>query len=250
MTGWRTINLLLYPVFLCQFFRTRSLFDNASVREAGGGIKSFAPFDGVGFSVLPMVFREELGMVALTLPLQTWQIVFTVIIIGLLSEIVRKGIDMLKIFFGYRENAILNVDTYFNNTYDDEWFENSFVRKIVNVVDGSEVRDRQLIVSPVLGQIPPERLSGGAKALILLYETDGFYTDLIVCGKNCEDLLLDIGEEKDVSCSLSGFDLSLDSLGTGRHMTPVCCENDGTLLHTHQEFVMKMLTISGGNHEG
>ena len=73
---------------------------------------------------------------------------------------------MLTIFFGYDEDAILSVDTYFNNTYEDEWFLHPFVRKIVSVVDGSEVRDRQLIVSPVLGQIPPERLSGGAKALI------------------------------------------------------------------------------------
>lgn len=157
---------------------------------------------------------------------------------------------MLKIYFGYDENAVLSVDTYFNNTYEDEWFDDAFVKKIVKVVDDSEVRDRQLIVSPVLGQIPPERLSGGAKALILLYETNNFYTDLIVCGSNCEDLLLDIGEKKDVRCSLSGYDLSLESLGTGDHLTPVECENDGTLLHTHKEFVMKMLSIMGGTDEG
>lgn len=35
---------------------------------------------------------------------------------------------MLKIFFGYDENAILNVDMYFNNTYDDEWFDDEFVK--------------------------------------------------------------------------------------------------------------------------
>lgn len=157
---------------------------------------------------------------------------------------------MLKIFFGYDENAILNVDMYFNNTYDDEWFDDEFVKRIVKEIDGSEVSDRQLIISPVLGQIPPERLSGGAKTLILLYETEDFYTDLIVCGSNCEDILLDIGEEKDVRCSLSGFDLSLESLGKGRHLTPVKCENDGTLLHTHEEFIMKMLRFAGGKNEG
>ena len=156
---------------------------------------------------------------------------------------------MLSIFFGYDENAILNVDTFFNNTYEDAWFEDPFVRQVVREVDGSEVRDRQLIVSPVLGQIPPERLSGGAKALILLRETEDFYTDLIVCGGNCENLLLDIGEEKDVRCSLSGYDLSLNSLGTGSHRTPVRCENDGSLLYTHREFVMKMLKMAGGSYE-
>ncbi|MEE3488979.1 MAG: DUF4869 domain-containing protein [Bulleidia sp.] len=154
---------------------------------------------------------------------------------------------MLTIFFGYDEDAILSVDTYFNNTYEDEWFLHPFVRKIVSVVDGSEVRDRQLIVSPVLGQIPPERLSGGAKALILMSETDDFYTDLIVCGKNCEDLILDISETKNIHCSLSGYDISFDSLGTENHMTPVRCENDNTLLHNHREFVLKMLKLAGGS---
>jgi hypothetical protein len=105
------------------------------------------------------------------------------------------------------------------------------------------VSDRQLIISPVLGKIPPERLSGGAKTLILLHETEDFYSDLIVCGNNCENLLLDIGEEKNIKCSLSGFDISLESLGTGSHLTPVKCENDGTLLYNHREFVLKMLSI-------
>ncbi len=62
--------------------------------------------------------------------------------------------------------------------------------------------------------------------------------------------MLDIGEEKDIRCSLSGYDISLDSLGSGSHFTPVKCENDGTLLHTHREFVMKMLSIIGGDDEG
>lgn len=153
---------------------------------------------------------------------------------------------MLKIFFGYDNNAILSVDMFFNNTYEDEWFDDAFVKKIVSEVDGSEVSDRQLIISPVLGQIPPERLSGGAKTLILLYETDDFYPDLIVCGSNCENLLLEIAEVKNIHCSLSGFDLSLDELGSGKFKTPVQCENDGSLLHTHKEFVMKMLETAGG----
>ncbi len=70
---------------------------------------------------------------------------------------------------------------YFNNTYEDEWFDDPFVKRIVSTFDSSEVSDRQLIISPVLGQIPLERLSGGAKALILLHGTDDFYTDLTVC---------------------------------------------------------------------
>ena len=153
---------------------------------------------------------------------------------------------MLSIFFGYDENAILSVDTYFNNTYDDAWLDDSFVREIIRTVDHSEVQDRQCILSEVLGQIPPERLSGGAKALILMYEEEGFYTDLIVCGANCESLILDMGQQKDISCCLSGYDISFERLGDGEHQVPIRCENDGSLMKTHDEFVMKMLEFAGG----
>ena len=156
---------------------------------------------------------------------------------------------MLSIYFGFDYNAILSVDTYFNNTYDEAWFDDMFVRKTVSIVDGSEVRDRQCIFSPVLGQIPPERLSGGAKAVILLYKDADFYTDLIVCGGNCEDLILEIAQEKDISCCLSGYDVSFDSLGNAGYLTPIKCENDGSLLRNHKEFVLKMLEFAGNLQE-
>ena len=153
---------------------------------------------------------------------------------------------MLSIFFGYDENAVLSVDTYFNNTYDETWLDDPFVREIIRTVDHSEVQDRQCIMSGVLGQIPPERLSGGAKALILMYEEEGFYTDLIVCGENCESLILDMVQQKDISCSLSGYDISFKRLGDREHPVPIRCENDGSLLKTNEEFVMKMLEFAGG----
>ena len=152
---------------------------------------------------------------------------------------------MLSILFGYDENAVLNVDTYFNNTYDEAWFDDSFVRKIISEVDDSEVQDTLCIMSPVFGQIPPERLSGGAKTLILMYKENDFYTDLIVCGGNCERFILDIAEKRDISCCLSGYDISFDNLGDADHPTPIKCENDGSLLKNHTEFVMKMLSYAG-----
>ena len=103
-------------------------------------------------------------------------------------------------------------------------------------------------LSEVLGQIPPERLSGGAKALILMYEEEGFYTDLIVCGGNCESLILDIAQQKDISCSLSGYDISFEKLGDTEHPVPVRCENDGNPIKTQDEFVRKMLEYAGGMH--
>ena len=76
-------------------------------------------------------------------------------------------------------------------------------------VDQSEVIGNQLIVSPILGQIPPERLSGGVKALICMYEMD-VYIDLIVCGSNCEDYILRIADKKDITVGMSGYDIAFD----------------------------------------
>ena len=154
---------------------------------------------------------------------------------------------MLSIFFGYDEDAVLSVDTYFNNTYEEEWLGDPFVKRIIKMVDDSDVQDRQCILSPVLGQIPPERLSGGAKTLVLMYKEDDFYPDLIVCGSNCENLILDMAQHKDISCSLSGYDISFKNLGNVEYPVPVKCVNDGSLMKSHDEFVLKMLEYVGKN---
>ena len=148
---------------------------------------------------------------------------------------------MLEIYFGYDKEAILSVDTFFNNTYEDEWLDDAFVRKMVKAVDGSTVESQHCIMSPVLGQIPPERLSGGVKALICLYELDDFYVDLIVCGRNCEEFILDIARQKDVKCSLSGYDIIFEGLNQ-----PVRCLNDDSIMETQKEFTDKKLRYVGG----
>lgn len=152
---------------------------------------------------------------------------------------------MLSIFFGYDETAILSVDTYFNNVYEEEWLDDAFVRRMVMDVDGSEVVSSQCIVSPVLGQIPPERLSGGVKALICLYAMDDFYPDLIVCGENCEPFILEIAEQKNIRCALSGYDISFETM-----REPILCLNDGTLMEDRRAFTEKMLKLVGAGHEG
>lgn len=152
---------------------------------------------------------------------------------------------MLSIFFGYDEEAILSVDTYFNNVYEDEWLDDPFVRRMILAVDGSEVVSSQCIVSPVLGQIPPERLSGGVKALICLYALEDFYPDLIVCGENCEPFILEIARQKDIRCALSGYDISFNTM-----IEPIHCLNDGSLMADQREFTEKMLQLVGASHEG
>lgn len=50
----------------------------------------------------------------------------------------------------------------------EEWLESDLARAIIRDIDSSEVLSGECISSPVLGQIPPERLSGGTKTLLLM----------------------------------------------------------------------------------
>ncbi len=103
--------------------------------------------------------------------------------------------------------AIINPDDYFNVSYRDEWFEDEFVKQMVLDVDKSEIKSSNCIDSPILGLIPPERLSGGVKALMLMYQDD--YKDILVwatqCGDNCAKWILKIAEKKDLTIILSHY---------------------------------------------
>lgn len=141
---------------------------------------------------------------------------------------------MLKVRFGFDVNCIRDIDLYFDNVYDESWLEDSLVRKMILNVDKSEVIANQLIVSPVLGQIPPERLSGGVKALICMLKTDA-YIDLIVCGPNCEDYILEIASQKELIVGMSGYDLTFS-----KKNIQALCLNDNFIIRNSREWILKM----------
>ena len=72
---------------------------------------------------------------------------------------------MLNIIYGDVKNSIYNTNVYFKNSYEPEWLDVELAKKMIKDIDDSEVLSGECINSPVLGQIPPERLSGGVKTL-------------------------------------------------------------------------------------
>lgn len=54
---------------------------------------------------------------------------------------------MLHIFYGEpdSDNYIFNPDSFFNNTYEDEWITDPFVSEMIKDVDGSTVVSPRLI---------------------------------------------------------------------------------------------------------
>ena len=61
---------------------------------------------------------------------------------------------MLNILFREDEREIRYTDSYFNNNYQDEWFEDDLVKQIIKDIDLSDVLNAQIVISPVLGAIP------------------------------------------------------------------------------------------------
>lgn len=109
---------------------------------------------------------------------------------------------MLKIFFGEMENAIYNTSVYFDNTYEDDWIGAPLAKEIIRDIDGSEVLDVECIKSPVLGQIPPTKLAGGTKTLILMMNEPETVFNASTCGDNCAKWILRLAEGKDLTINL------------------------------------------------
>lgn len=112
---------------------------------------------------------------------------------------------MLSIYLGELEDAIYNTSMYFDNTYEDSWLLSDFAKQIIKDIDKSDVIGANCINSPVLGQIPPTKLSGGTKTLLLIYNDDAEIFNASTCGDNCIKWIMRIAEEKDIIINVRHF---------------------------------------------
>ena len=112
------------------------------------------------------------------------------------------NVVMLKIYFGEMDNVLHDVETYFNNQYQYSWLEDDFVKDLIRDVDKSEVESPECIMSPVLRQIPPTRLSGGTKAVILMKYIQDRVINASNCGDNCSKWILKLGKQMDLTINL------------------------------------------------
>lgn len=139
---------------------------------------------------------------------------------------------MLTIIYGDVENSIYNTSIYFKNTYEPEWIESELAKKIIKDVDDSDVLSGECINSPVLGQIPPERLSGGVKTLLLMLNEPDKIFNASTCGDNCAKWILEIGKQKDLTINLRHM-MSFDH-GTEFEIR---IANGGEIVHSMRELI-------------
>ena len=139
---------------------------------------------------------------------------------------------MLSIIYGDMQNSIYNTNVYFKNTYEPEWFESDLAKKIVKDIDNSDVLSGECINSPVLGQIPPERLSGGVKTLLLMLNEPDKIFNTSTCGGNCAKWILEIGKQKDLTINLRHM------MGFGKDTEfEIRIQNGGEVVHSMKELI-------------
>ena len=139
---------------------------------------------------------------------------------------------MLTIIYGDEPQSIYNTNVYFKNTYDPEWFETELARKMVEDIDHSNILSSECISSPVLGQIPPERLSGGVKTLLLILNEPDKIFNASACGDNCAKWLLEIGKIKDITINLRHM------MDFGKNTAfEIKVKNGGELVHSMRELL-------------
>lgn len=108
-------------------------------------------------------------------------------------------------------DRISNVRDYFDTSYEPEWFDDEFVRKIIKDIDNTTVVSGINLYNEVLLGISPESLSNGSKALIILFKED-YIVNGDRLGDNCIELLLEIAKQKDITITTSHI-LPLPILG-------------------------------------
>ena len=139
---------------------------------------------------------------------------------------------MLTIIYGDAENSIYNTSVYFKNTYEPEWFESELAKKMIKDIDDSDVLSGECINSQVLGQIPPERLSGGVKTLLLMLNEPDKIFNASTCGDNCAKWILEIGKQKDLTINLR----HMMSFGHNTEFE-IKIENGGEIVHSMRELI-------------
>lgn len=109
--------------------------------------------------------------------------------------------SMLRIHFGPLEGQIKRPDTYLDNTFDPEWFQDPFVKEICKGIDGTIAHSAYQMENPIFGPINVRMLSTGCKNTILAYETDRIIPATHM-GDNCAPFVWEIAKRKDLTITL------------------------------------------------
>ena len=109
---------------------------------------------------------------------------------------------MLNIYFGNMPSAIYNTSGYFNNVYLDSWLDDPLDREMIQAIDKGKPLGPNAVETEALGVIPPTKLSGGVKTLILIHHLPDKVFNASNCGDNCARWILKIAKTQDITINL------------------------------------------------
>lgn len=116
---------------------------------------------------------------------------------------------MLKIILGDKDKEkYLNETNYvdfnddmFNDEYKPEWFEDSFVRRVLETIDNIDIAKSSCVTfkNKITGDLHAhEKLSTGCKTVILLYKLPEYIYHARF-GDNCTDFVEEIASKQDIT---------------------------------------------------
>ena len=75
-------------------------------------------------------------------------------------------------------------------------------KQLIKEIDKSDLIYPNVVISPILGPITPNKLSGGVKALILVSNNPDTMFNITSCGGNCAKPLLEMSKDRDLYVNL------------------------------------------------
>ncbi|GFH91449.1 hypothetical protein IMSAGC002_02705 [Lachnospiraceae bacterium] len=118
---------------------------------------------------------------------------------------------MIHILFGTIKRStaprqyIHDIDGFFDGYFCEQWMNNEWADRVLELIDKSILIAPKIVESPILGSISHEWISGGAKQLIMMNCEQYIVYDGDNLGDNCWELLLELGQTKDIMMSLSYY---------------------------------------------
>ena len=138
---------------------------------------------------------------------------------------------MLNIFFGDMENVIFNTSVFFDNTYQDSWFQDDFTKRVIKDIDKGEILGPNCVTTKILGPIPPTKIAGGTKTILLMKFDNNHIFNASTCGDNCAKWILKIAKDKDLTINLRHI------MNFGKKDFSAKILNSGKIITTQKEYV-------------
>ena len=138
---------------------------------------------------------------------------------------------MLNIFFGDMENVIFNTSVFFDNTYQDSWFQDDFTKRVIKDIAKGEILGPNCVTTKILGPIPPTKIAGGTKTILLMKFDNDHIFNASTCGDNCAKRILKIAKDKDLTINLRHI------MNFGKKDFSAKILNSGKIITTQKEYV-------------